>query len=427
MNNSQLTINHSPLKKVPHIRFKGFEGEWESCELGEITTKIGSGKTPRGGKTGYLSIGIPLIRSQNIFSDSVNFEGIAFISDETDEEMSNSRVLQNDVLLNITGASIGRSAVYRSGERANVNQHVCIIRANGNYHSDFIQLNLASTRGQAAIDNSQAGGAREGLNFQQIGKFSFQFPSLIEQTQIGKYFRELDSLIRLHQRKHDKLVTLKKAMLQKMFPQPGATTPEIRFKSFSGEWVEKRLVELCELFTDGDWIESKDQSASGIRLLQTGNVGVNEFIDKADKSRWISLDTFERLKCEEVYAGDILISRLPEPAGRACVVPKLSHRAITAVDCTIVRTAKSCDPAFLVQHLSLDSYFETVNNYLGGGTRQRISRSVLGKLVIQIPNVEEQQKIGTYFRTLDALITKHATQLQKLQQIKSACLEKMFV
>lgn len=413
--------------KVPQIRFKGFAGEWKLRELGEITTKIGSGKTPRGGKTSYLSIGIPLIRSQNIFNDSVNFEGVAFISDETDEEMSNSRVLPNDVLLNITGASIGRSAVYRSNERANVNQHVCIIRANDNHHPGFIQLNLVSARGQSAIDNSQAGGAREGLNFQQIAKFGFRFPTHTEQTQIGGYFRELDSLIGLHQRKHDKLVTLKKAMLQKMFPKPGATAPEIRFKGFSGAWDKKRLGELCDLFTDGDWIESKDQSSSGIRLLQTGNVGVNEFIDKADKARWISLNTFDRLKCEEVFAGDILISRLPEPAGRACIVPKLSHRVITAVDCTIVRTSKCCDPAFLVQHCSLDSYFETVNNYLGGGTRQRISRSVLGKFVIQIPKFEEQQKIGTYFRTLDELITKHATQLQKLQQIKSACLEKMFV
>lgn len=248
-----------------------------------------------------------------------------------------------------------------------------------------------------------------------------------EQTKIGEYFRELDSLIGLHQRKHDKLAALKKAMLQKMFPQPGATTPEIRFKNFSGDWVEKTLAELCDLFTDGDWIESKDQSPSGIRLLQTGNVGINEFIDKADKARWISIDTFERLKCEEVFAGDILISRLPEPAGRACIVPKLLHRVITAVDCTIVRTAKNCDPAFLVQHCSLDSYFETVNDFLGGGTRQRISRSALGKFVVKVPDFEEQKKIGTYFRTLDELISKHASQLQKLQQIKSACLEKMFV
>lgn len=206
-----------PGTSTPEIRFKGFEGDWKPCELGEITTKIGSGKTPRGGKTSYLTSGIPLIRSQNIFSDSVNFEGIVFISDETDEEMSNSRVLQNDVLLNITGASIGRSAVYRSGERANVNQHVCIIRASGNHHSDFIQLNLASTRGQAAIDNSQAGGAREGLNFQQIGKFIFQFPSHTEQQKIGTYFRTLDALISKHATQLQKLQQLKSACLEKMF------------------------------------------------------------------------------------------------------------------------------------------------------------------------------------------------------------------
>lgn len=206
-----------PGATTPEIRFKEFEGDWKPCELGEITTKIGSGKTPRGGKTGYLTSGIPLIRSQNIFSDSVNFEGIVFISDETDEEMSNSRVLQNDVLLNITGASIGRSAVYRSNESANVNQHVCIIRANGNHHSGFIQLNLASTRGQAAIDNSQAGGAREGLNFQQIGKIIFQFPSHTEQQKIGTYFRTLDSLISKHATQLQKLQQIKSACLEKMF------------------------------------------------------------------------------------------------------------------------------------------------------------------------------------------------------------------
>jgi len=259
------------------------------------------------------------------------------------------------------------------------------------------------------------------------GKHPTQFTTTGRTTKIGAYFQELDQLIELHQRKHDKLAALKKAMLQKMFPKPGAAAPEIRFKGFSGDWAEKNLAELCDLFTDGDWIESKDQSTSGIRLLQTGNVGVNQFIDKEEKARWISLDTFSRLKCTEVFAGDILISRLPEPAGRACIAPQISHRAITAVDCTIIRTGINCDSAFLVQYLALDSYFDEVNNYLGGSTRQRISRSALGRFTVKIPKFDEQQKIGAYFRNLDTLITQHATQLQKLQQIKSACLEKMFV
>ena len=79
--------------------------------------------------------------------------------------------------------------------------------------------------------------------------------------------------------------------------------------------------DICPTFLDGDWIESKDQSDSGVRLIQTGNIGVGAYIEKEDRAKWVSEDTFNRLHCEEVFAGDILISRLPESAGRACIVP----------------------------------------------------------------------------------------------------------
>ncbi|MMZ66413.1 Type I restriction modification DNA specificity domain protein [compost metagenome] len=131
--------------------------------------------------------------------------------------MKNSRVVKNDVLLNITGASIGRSAVYRYSVCANVNQHVCIVRPAEGYNSDFVQLNLTSPKGQGQINNNQAGGGREGLNFQQIGKMSFLFPSIEEQDQIGSFFRSLDQLTTLHQRELDALKETKKAFLQKIF------------------------------------------------------------------------------------------------------------------------------------------------------------------------------------------------------------------
>ena len=157
---------------------------WEQRKLSDITLKIGSGKTPSGGKNAYVDDGIPLIRSQNINNDRVDLEDIVFIDEETDNSMENSRVFTDDVLLNITGASIGRSAVYRGKDKANVNQHVCIIRPTKDFDSDFIQLNLASNFGQKQIDASQAGGGREGLNFQEIGKMSFMFPSNQEQMKI---------------------------------------------------------------------------------------------------------------------------------------------------------------------------------------------------------------------------------------------------
>ena len=189
---------------------------WEQRKLGDITVKIGSGKTPSGGKSAYVENGIPLIRSQNVNGDKVDFADIVFIDEATDESMANSRVYTNDVLLNITGASIGRSAVYKGLESANVNQHVCIIRPTEGYQSDFIQLNLSSDNGQKQIDASQAGGGREGLNFQEIGKMQFSFPSLNEQKYIGRYFNNFDNLITLHQRKYEKLLDVKKAFLEKL-------------------------------------------------------------------------------------------------------------------------------------------------------------------------------------------------------------------
>ena len=184
--------------------------------------------------------------------------------------------------------------------------------------------------------------------------------------------------------------------------------PRIRFKGFEEDWEQRKLVNLCEKFTDGDWIEAKDQSHSGVRLIQTGNVGLGEYIDKPDNKKWISEETFVLLNCEEVLAGDILISRLPEPAGRACIVPSLGTKIIAAVDCTIVRVATKINPKYLLQYLSSQSYFDEVNTCLAGGTRQRISRSNLADFDIPIPaKYEEQKAIGEFLFCIDHLITLH--------------------
>ena len=203
--------------------------------------------------------------------------------------------------------------------------------------------------------------------------------------------------------------------------------PSIRFRGFEDAWERRKLVSLCEKFTDGDWIEAKDQSNSGIRLIQTGNIGLGEYIDKPASKKWISEETFERLNCEEVFAGDILISRLPEPAGRACIVPNLNTKMITAVDCTIVRTGVQINPKYLLQHLSSQSYFDEVNICLAGGTRQRISRSNLASFDVPIPiKYEEQEAIGGFLCRMDCLIAHHRHMLEKLTNVKKSMLEKMF-
>mgnify|MGYP000808545742 FL=1 len=204
--------------------------------------------------------------------------------------------------------------------------------------------------------------------------------------------------------------------------------PKVRFKGYEDAWEQRKLESLCDVFTDGDWIEAKDQSDSGIRLIQTGNVGTTEYLDKENNKKWISEETFERLHCKEIYEGDILVSRLPEPAGRACIMPNLGIRMITAVDCTIVRTSKEYDRKYLVQYLSTPMYFKEVNSFLGGGTRQRISRGNLSGIDIPIPStIDEQGKIGEFFANLDHLITLHQQKCEELQKIKKFMLQNMFV
>ena len=203
--------------------------------------------------------------------------------------------------------------------------------------------------------------------------------------------------------------------------------PKLRFPGFTGAWEQRKLVSLFSKFTDGDWIESKDQANTGIRLIQTGNIGITEFINKFGNEKWISEETFKKLNCEEIFPGDIIISRLPDPAGRACILPKLDTRMITAVDCTIARTSREASAEFIVQYLSTQTYFKYVQSCLAGGTRQRISRKNLANFNVSIPTeISEQKQIGFFFKQLDTLIALHQRKLEHLQEQKKGLLQKMF-
>lgn len=159
-------------------------------------------------------------------------------------------------------------------------------------------------------------------------------------------------------------------------------------------WQRNPLSELCDVFADGDWIESKDQSAEGIRLIQTGNIGEGIFKDRAEKGRYISEPTFNRLRCTEIFEGDCLISRLPNPVGRSCLLPDIGERMITAVDCTIVRfKTKKVVPAFFNYYSQSNDYISAINSETTGTTRERISRRKLGLTLIPVPPVSEQQRI----------------------------------
>lgn len=168
---------------------------WKVKKIKHVTNKIGSGVTPSGGGNTYLNEGIPLLRSQNIFFDKIELDGVAFISEKTHRSMSNSQVFKGDVLLNITGGSIGRCFYVKYESQMNVNQHVCILRPNTIISTLYLNSLLASEIGQNQIWFHQQGGGREGLNFQALKNFLIPFPPKKEQKEISKFIDNATSKI----------------------------------------------------------------------------------------------------------------------------------------------------------------------------------------------------------------------------------------
>lgn len=186
-------------------------------------------------------------------------------------------------------------------------------------------------------------------------------------------------------------------------------------------WKTGKLSELCEVFADGDWVESKDQSADGIRLIQTGNVGQGIFKDRGEKARYISEATFQRLRCTEIFEGDCLVSRLPDPAGRSCILPDTGERMITAVDCTILRFKQNqLLPEFFNFYSQSCEYLQDIDSETTGTTRKRISRSKLGEVKIPVPPLSEQQRIvGILDETFEGIATAKANAEKNLHNARA--------
>jgi len=404
--------------KVPQIRFKGFEDGWLEDQL-EERVEFFSGLTysPRNVQKG---VGTLVLRSSNVKNgEIVNADNVY-----VDPKIVNSKYVEvGDI-----------AVVVRNGSRSLIGKHAQIKNRMDNTVIGAFMTGIHSenpTFTNALLDTPQFDkeiAKNLGATINQIttGAFRqmmFRFPRRTEQTQIGEYFRELDRLIGLHQRKHDKLVKLKKAMLQKMFPQPGATTPEIRFKGFSEAWKEKELGELVNFFK-GKGLSKSEIDPSGTEpCIHYGQL----FTEYSE----VISNVISRAKGGNSYfrsiANDVLMPTSDvTPRGLAKASAINESDVIIGGDILVIRGDKKLLlGSFLSRYIR---YMESqVLQMVSGSTVFHLYSSSMEKFRVKYPSVSEQQKIGSYFRTLDKLISKHASQLQKLKQIKSACLEKMFV
>ncbi|WP_278308872.1 restriction endonuclease subunit S [Oscillibacter sp. PC13] len=195
--------------------------KWDKCKLGPCCSKIGSGKTPRGGSSVYVDHGVMFLRSQNVLWGTLDLNDVSYIDEETNNSMLSSEVRCGDVLLNITGASIGRSCIYSLDERANVNQHVCILRLSQEGKErllpEFLLQQILSDRIQQQVMDCQNGGSREGLNFQQISDFNIVVPDMREQRKICGMLNAFDQRVSCEETALHTLLDLRAALMQQLF------------------------------------------------------------------------------------------------------------------------------------------------------------------------------------------------------------------
>ena len=235
-----------------------------------------------------------------------------------------------------------------------------------------------------------AGSLSPRVKWEHLKNYEFELPDMEKQRELAELLWAMDATKKSYQ----KLIAATDELVKSQFME--------QFGSYLGDETRCATVEqVCTVFADGDWIESKDQADDGIRLIQTGNVGNGVYLDKGERARYIDEETFIRLNCTEVLPNDILISRLPDPVGRACIIPDGLGKSITAVDCSIVRLKSHVLPEFFVAYTMTTLYAAQIGSSVTGSTRKRISRKNLGQVVIPTPDIDQQEQFAAFVRQSD--------------------------
>jgi len=297
-----------------------------------------------------------------------------------------------------------------------------------NQNAEFLSIELNGSEVESQLRKIVSSGARmDGLlniSFDEYSTVTVLLPDIKEQEHIADFFRNLDHLITLHQRKYDKLQVLKKAMLEKMFPKNGSSVPEIRFKGFTDAWEQRKVSEVAEICAGGTpstGIE-KYWHPKEIPWLSSGEVH-KKYITYTDNK--ISVEGLNNSSARMIPANSVLIALAGQGKTRGTVaINRISLTTNQSIAAMIF--SKEIVPEFVFCNLE-NRYEEIRRMSSGDGSRGGLNKQIVGEIEIPYTSKEEQAKIGAYFSKLDYLITLHQRELEKLQNIKKSMLEKMFV
>jgi type I restriction enzyme S subunit len=414
--------------KVPAIRFKGFSGGWEECSVGEITVfhKQGFYTTESYGqsKKYYLLRGTDLANNKVVLNSTPKI-------DASEKDFRDFKVEVGDVLL-VRSGSVGTYGIVYENIKGIFGSYLINFRFNqlmvvNEFFGCFYQSDRFHRQLRKIIQQS----ANTNINAENIKSVEIYLSSLLEQTKIGDYFQQLDTLIAQHQQKHDKLLNLKKALLELMFPKQGATVPEIRFKGFSGEWDRRKLLSNFEKIIDFRGRTPKklglDWSETGYLALSALNVK-NGFIDFNTDANFGDQELYDKwMSGNELHKNQVLFTT-EAPMGNVAQIPDGRKYILSQRTIAFEVNPKLIEENFLAVTLKSPSVQRKFTSLSSGGTAQGVSQKSLASVDVVVPkDTTEQTQIGNLFQQLDTLITQHQAQLKKLGNIKQACLEKMFV
>ena len=396
-------------EKKPALRFKGFTDPWEQRKFSELYEKVSRKNDLTYGKDDIISVANMYYKAESYITDEnylltynvFEMGDIAFEGNKS-KNFAHGRFVEN---------TIGNGIV----------SHVFDVfkPRMTNYDLQFWKYAINNERimGPILLRSTKASTMMTNLVADDFLQENFLIPCYEEQKKIGEFLNQLDTLITLHQRKHEKLVNIKKSMLDKMFPQNGVSVPEIRFKGFTDPWEQRKLgditVELSEYATQ----------ELGLPLLTSSRSGLMYQDEYRDSRTTKSTETLFSV----VPVGTCTYRHMSDDDVFHMNINTL-EKGLVSREYPVFEASKGNNLEFLVQHINSSEEFKAFcAEQKKGGTRTRLYYNTLCQFTVRVPALKEQAQISQCLKKLDTLITLHQRKLEKLQNIKKSCLEKMFV
>jgi type I restriction enzyme S subunit len=406
------------MSNKPKIRFKGFDEDWEQRKLGDVAEQMTSTVNPQDYLNDYfMEYSMPAFDEGEM---AVNVLG---------STMNSVRKVMDKPCLLINKLNVRKKRIWNV-ENPEVNA-VCSAEfvpiSSKEAALDFIKYILIGDKFTQYLEECSSGSSnsQKRVTPDDIMSAKIFFPVYDEQHKIGKYFSNLDHLITLHQRKCEQTKTLKKYMLQKMFPKEGANTPEIRFSGFTDAWEQRKLGELGSLKNGMNF--SKEAMGHGSAFVNLQNIFGKNVIDVDNLESAEASET--QLREYNLQEGDVLFVRSSvklEGVGEAAVVPKDLENTTYSGFIIRFRDGWGMDKNYKRYVFGTEGIRKQIMAQATSSANKNISQPVLENIEFMMPMIEEQVKIGSYFATLDHLITLHQRKSDDLKELKRFMLQNMF-